>query len=144
MSDNSEKTIRTNTAGLKTPDMDKRGFSTTLEIARKTFIGKISTEQHAFLVIKGEKEEQIELGEEEFLIGRIPGCDIQLMVENVSRKHARILFRNEEYQIEDLGSTNGIYVNSVKVEKCILRNNDLIEIGGVEMLFSEEKIKKEP
>ncbi|MBW2610203.1 MAG: FHA domain-containing protein [Deltaproteobacteria bacterium] len=144
MSDNGEKTIRTDQLGFKTPAKGKSGLSSTLEIFRKTFIGRIPTEQHAFLEIMGEKKEKIKLGEEEFLIGRIPECDIQLMVENVSREHARIIYRNEEYQIEDLGSTNGIYVNGIKVEKCILRSNDLIEIGGVKMLFSEERIRQEP
>ncbi|MFC1820351.1 FHA domain-containing protein [Thermodesulfobacteriota bacterium] len=88
----------------------------------------------------GKKGKKIILGEEEVIIGRIPDCDIQLLVENVSREHARIIYRNEEYQIEDLGSTNGIYLNGIKVQKCILRDNDLIEIGGVKIQFGEEKI----
>jgi pSer/pThr/pTyr-binding forkhead associated (FHA) protein len=57
--------------------------------------------------------------------------------------HARIIYRNEEYQIEDLGSTNGVYVNGIKVEKCILREQDVIEIGGVKILFVEEKIRQD-
>ena len=62
-------------------------------------------------------------------------------MDNVSRKHARIIYRNEEYQLEDLGSTNGIYVNSIKVAKCILRDQDLLDIGGIKMLFCEEKAR---
>jgi pSer/pThr/pTyr-binding forkhead associated (FHA) protein len=57
----------------------------------------------------------------------------------ISRRHAQITFRNEEYHLEDLGSTNGTYVNGIKIVKCILRNNDQIDIGGVKMLFTEEK-----
>ena len=143
MGEDSEKTIRTDKLDLETSKKKKSGFSSTLEMRRKTFIGKIPTVQFAYLEIMGEEVERIEL-EEEVIIGRIPDCDIQLLVENVSRKHARILYRNEEYQIEDLGSTNGIYVNGVKVEKCILRNHDLIEIGGVKILFGEEKIRQTP
>ena len=92
----------------------------------------------------GEEKKQIKLGEEDIIIGRVTECDIQLMVENVSRKHARITYRNEEYQIEDLGSTNGIYINGIKVEKCILRNQDLLEVGGVKILFKEEKVVEQP
>ena len=41
--------------------------------------------------------------------------------------------------IEDLESTNGLFVNGVKVVRCALRNNDQIELGGVRLLFNEEK-----
>jgi len=134
MSKDSEKTIRTD-------DKEQSGFSSTLELSRKTFIGKIPTTQHAYLETIGEKKERVLLGENEVIIGRIPDCDIQLLVDNVSRKHARIIYHNEEYQIEDLGSTNGVYVNGIKVEKCILRENDIIEIGCMKFLFVEEKIR---
>lgn len=51
----------------------------------------------------------------------------------------RLTFRNEGYPLEDLGSTNGTSVNGIKVERCVLRTNDQIDIGGVKVLFSEEK-----
>ena len=143
MSEDSEKTIRRDNLDLDTSDKEKSRFSSTMEMPRKTFIGKIPTTQHAFLEVLGEKGERIILGEEEVIIGRIPDCCIQLPVENVSRKHARIIYRNEEYQIEDLGSTNGVYVNGIKVEKCILREHDMIEIGGVKILFVEDKIRQD-
>ncbi len=46
---------------------------------------------------------------------------------------------NEEYLIEDLGSKNGVFVNGIRVVKCILRNSDQIDIGGVKLVFREEK-----
>jgi pSer/pThr/pTyr-binding forkhead associated (FHA) protein len=144
MTDDSENTIRVEgSKGSETTGKEKVGFSRTQEMARETFIGKIPTEQHAYLEIMGKKNERILLGENEAIIGRIPECEIQLMVENVSRKHARIIYRNEEYQIEDLESTNGVYVNGIKVEKCILREHDMIEIGDVKILFVEEKIRQD-
>jgi pSer/pThr/pTyr-binding forkhead associated (FHA) protein len=142
MTEDSEKTVRVDPFGVKTDDKAETRFSSTLELSRETYIGKIPTTQHAFLEIIGEEKKRILLGENEAIIGRIPECEIQLLVENVSRKHARIIYRNEEYQIEDLGSTNGVYVNGIKVEKCILREHDMIETGGVKMLFIEEKIRQ--
>ena len=82
----------------------------------------------------GEKNRVIELGEGEIIIGRVSECGIQLSVDNVSREHARLIFHNEEYHIEDLGCTNGI-----EIVKCALRSNDQINIGGVKILFTEEK-----
>ena len=87
----------------------------------------------------GEKNRVIELGEGEIIIGRVSECGIQLSVDNVSREHARLIFHNEEYHIEDLGSTNGTFVNGKEIVKCALRSNDQINIGGVKILFTEEK-----
>jgi hypothetical protein len=142
MTKDNEKTKRTAVFDVHAVNEETSGFSSTLKISRKTFTGKISTSQHAYLEIMGEQE-RVLLGEDDAVIGRIPDCDIQLQAGNVSRKHARILYFNEEYQIEDLGSTNGIYVNGIKIQKCILRDHDVIEIGDVKMLFLEEKIRQD-
>jgi len=143
MNKNSDKTERTDKPAYKSPHEKKFGFSTTVEIHTKTFIDEISTKQQAFLEISssGEKKERLELGEGKVFIGRAPECEIRLSINNVSRKHASITFTNEEYHIKDLGSTNGVYINGIKVEKCILRNFDQIDIGGVKILFGEEKIR---
>lgn len=89
------------------------------------------------IVGRSEDNEVINLGEEEIIIGRGPDCRLRLPSKNVSRKHARVFFRNDEYYIEDMGSTNGTYVNGIRVVKCALRKNDLIYIGGVKILFNE-------
>jgi pSer/pThr/pTyr-binding forkhead associated (FHA) protein len=143
MPEDIEKTRVKKKSNLETADKERVGFSSTLEMSQRTFIGKIPTTQHAYLEVMGEKKEKVILGEEEAIIGRVPDCDVQILVENVSREHARVVYRNEEYHIEDLGSTNGIYVNGIKVERCILRKHDIIEIGGVKILFIEEKIRQD-
>ena len=144
MDKNNNKSIYSGKPDCKTSYDEEFGFSTTAGIDRKAVIEKIPTKQHAFLEIIGPEEtrKQIELEKAEVTIGRIPDCEIQLLVENVSRRHARIQYRNEEYQIEDLGSKNGIYVNGIKVEKCILRKHDMIVIGGVKILFVEEETRR--
>ncbi len=89
------------------------------------------------IIGSSEENKVIELGEEEVIIGRGSSCKLRLPSKSVSRKHARIFFRNDEYYIEDLGSTNGTYVNGIRVVKCALRRNDLIYLGGVRILFNE-------
>jgi pSer/pThr/pTyr-binding forkhead associated (FHA) protein len=120
---------------------DRNGFDTTEEIPRGKFADIMPLSQRAYLEISGSEEKDgiFELGERAVVIGRSMECDIQLGVQNVSRKHARVFARNEEYLIEDLGSTNGVFVNGIKVVKCVLRNNDQIDIGGVKLVFNEEK-----
>ena len=143
MAKDNEKTVLTDNKSLNISGDERSGFATTQQITRKTFVGRIPTVQHAFLEIMDKEKQRINLGEEDVIIGRASDCDIQIMANNVSRKHARISYGNEEYRIYDLGSTNGIYVNGVKVERCILRKHDVLEIGGVKILFIEEKIRQD-
>ncbi len=120
---------------------DRNGFDTTAEIPRGKFADLMPLSQRAYLEITGSEEKDgiFELGESSVVIGRSTECDIQLGVQNVSRKHARVFLQNEEYLIEDMESTNGVFVNGIKVVRCVLRNNDQIEIGGVKLVFNEEK-----
>lgn len=87
----------------------------------------------------GGKDRVIELQKQEIIIGRGTKCGIRLPLKTVSRKHARLSLRNGEYSIEDLGSVNGTYVNGKKVAKCVLRNNDQIDIGEVKILLYEDQ-----
>jgi pSer/pThr/pTyr-binding forkhead associated (FHA) protein len=143
MNKDNEKTVITGNATLSDIEDDKGNFSSTMAMSKNTFIGKIPTLRQAVLEIMGEDPRQFILREEDVIIGRIPECGFQLPIENVSRKHACIHYHNEEYEIEDLNSTNGIYVNGIKVEKCVLRNHDLIEVGGVKIQFLEKRIRQE-
>jgi pSer/pThr/pTyr-binding forkhead associated (FHA) protein len=143
MSNDSEKTISTNKNNLYLLEKGTMGFSNTQQISRETFTGRITTVQYAFLEVMDQEKRRFNLSEEDVIIGRVDDCDIQIVSNNVSRRHARISFSNEEYKIEDLGSTNGIYINGVKVERCILRKHDVLEIGGIKILFIEEKVMQD-
>jgi pSer/pThr/pTyr-binding forkhead associated (FHA) protein len=71
----------------------------------------------------------VQIPEEGLLIGRNFGCDLQLEDEFVSARHSRIYFENGNVFIEDLGSTNGTFVNSEQVEKQILEPGQNIQVG---------------
>ena len=63
------------------------------------------------------------------IIGKAPGNDIVINDSGVSRQHATIRLQNGEYVISDLGSLNGVYVNSRKVsqdEAQQLRDGDKV------------------
>lgn len=141
-----DKTIPYGETDQESSGQEEFGFSTTVEISRSSFSGDISTKQHAYLEIVGpdQNHELVELGDWEVTIGRSPECEIQLKVRNVSRTHMRVFLKSEEYHIEDLDSTNGVYVNGIRVMKCVLRNHDMIEIGGVKMIFYESMPIQKP
>lgn len=113
-------------------------YSNTDEVKTISFDVDIP-QMYAFLEITDfeEKGRRIELREDKIIIGRSPRCEITFPVKHISREHACIYFHNEEYFIEDLDSTNGIYINGVKIAKCALRNQDQIELGKIKMTFIE-------
>jgi hypothetical protein len=56
----------------------------------------------------------------------------------VSRKHAGIRKVDANYELADLGSTNGVYVNGHKVPKKTLEPGDIIRVGNTEAVFKRE------
>ena len=66
---------------------------------------------------------------QEIVIGRSSELDMVLVEEMVSRKHARIALTEGAISIEDLGSTNGTFVNGEKVQQGNLREGDRVLIG---------------
>ncbi|MGO9974199.1 MAG: FHA domain-containing protein [Solirubrobacteraceae bacterium] len=66
---------------------------------------------------------------QELLLGRDRGCDVVLCDLSVSRRHARLVFRDEKWVVQDLGSTNGTIVNGRRIGRCELRPGDRVRIG---------------
>jgi predicted component of type VI protein secretion system len=64
------------------------------------------------------------------LIGRHPECDIQIDSRKVSRRHCCIAQVSDYLVVRDLGSTNGIRINGVRVLEGRLKANDELTIGG--------------
>ena len=69
------------------------------------------------------------LGYDELVVGRAPACDIVLRDIEISRRHARLVFRDGTWLIQDLRSTNGTTVNGVRVGRSALRSGDLVGLG---------------
>src|SRR5580704_4406911 len=66
----------------------------------------------------------------EINVGRVQGNDLMLPKGNVSKHHARLLFRDGRFIVTDLKSTNGTYVNGRKIAQAtIVREGDKIYIG---------------
>src|SRR5205085_1167002 len=63
------------------------------------------------------------------VIGTAADCDVVLSDKKLSRKHATIRFEGGEFQIADLDSSNGCFVNDEKIQKHDLIDNDIIKLG---------------
>ena len=78
------------------------------------------------------------LSEEVTTIGSVAGNTVVLADPAVSRKHAGIRKVESNYELADLGSTNGVYVNGQKVPKKTLEPGDIIRVGNTEAVFKRE------
>ncbi|MGF1509355.1 MAG: diguanylate cyclase [Myxococcota bacterium] len=91
---------------------------------------------------------QHDLDREETSIGRGGENHIVIDLDNVSRRHAKVSRVEADYQLEDLNSTNGTFVNDREVTVHRLEHGDLVKIGScilkflrggnIEALFHEE------
>ena len=88
------------------------------------------------------------LSGDEITLGRGSDCDVQIDRDSVSRRHARVFQLSGEWYVEDLGSTNGSYINDRPIQRSPLSDADFLKIGsaifkflsgtGVETSYFEE------
>jgi serine phosphatase RsbU (regulator of sigma subunit) len=91
----------------------------------------------------GNASKRLRLRERE-TIGRDQDNGISLSETMVSRRHAEFQQRDGSLYIIDLGSTNGTYVNGVRVHsETILRDSDVISLGGATLVCHETAIEAE-
>jgi len=79
---------------------------------------------------KGGAERREVFDSAELSVGRVQGNELMLPKGNVSKRHARLLYRDGRFIVTDLNSTNGTYVNRRKITQAtIVREGDRIYIG---------------
>jgi FHA domain-containing protein len=78
---------------------------------------------------------RVAVGEEPVSIGRLPECDVVLSDPNVSRRHAEVRRRGNDFVVVDLGSTNGTKVNGAGIRERRLVDGDDITVGGTHIRF---------
>jgi hypothetical protein len=92
----------------------------------------------AALVVRaggGRVGESFPLEGERMTIGRRPDSDVFLDDVTVSRDHALIVRRGGEFDLDDLGSLNGTYVNRRRIESHHLADGDELQIGKYKLTF---------
>jgi putative ABC transport system ATP-binding protein len=81
---------------------------------------------------------EIRLYKSRLRIGRASECEIRLPSTGVSRKHAQITREGEAFFIEDLGSTNAVFLNGAKTRRAALKHGDRIGIHRFVLEFVED------
>jgi len=82
--------------------------------------------------------QEISLTQAAATIGRLPDNTVRIDNLAVSGHHAKISWEQDHYEVEDLQSLNGTFVNNERVEKTKLRHCDVLKIGKHEIEFKNE------
>ena len=68
---------------------------------------------------------------ERIVVGRKNNCDLRIPLTSVSRQHCEITVTENQVRLKDLGSSNGTYHNSMRVQEAVLSAGDEIVVGPV-------------
>jgi two-component system cell cycle response regulator len=121
------------------PTQAGRGVDAEVEEAMKTLrteaVRPVSTTHQAACLIRiyptgPTMGTRYDLGDFPLVLGRDADCAIHIPDSSVSRRHVRIHPRPDGYYAEDLGSTNGTYVNDVAAVMTKLKDGDYLRVGG--------------
>lgn len=90
-----------------------------------------------FLVVGGELNGTIfDLNDGETVVGRNPDCTIPLEFNGVSRKHFKVVMNAGVCTLQDLGSSNGTYLNNSKIEGAVeLSKGDTVKLGAIALKY---------
>jgi type II secretory pathway predicted ATPase ExeA len=94
------------------------------------------------IAVDGHTSDERELAPGRFIIGRTPDNDLQIDSKYVSRHHCQIITSLHASVVEDLNSTNGIYVRGKRVRRTLLNDGDVIQIGQHEILYFDERMAR--
>ena len=94
------------------------------------------------LATEGRTTQELPLKVGRIIIGRTADNDLQVDSRFVSRHHCQIITGAEGSVIEDLNSTNGIFVQSKRVRRYNLNDGDVVVIGKHEIMYVDERLAR--
>jgi pSer/pThr/pTyr-binding forkhead associated (FHA) protein len=78
------------------------------------------------------------------VIGRREDCDFRIPLGEISRKHCRLIKDGDTLRAEDLGSSNGTFVNGARVQEAELSPGDTLKVGSVLFVVQIDGVPAEP
>jgi general secretion pathway protein A len=119
---------------MKVPNAElMRAPSGTPTVESSPLVGRI------LLASEGKTLVERELKPGRLVIGRTPDNDLQIDSKFISRHHCQIVTQQDSCLIEDLNSTNGIYVQSKRVRRHNLNDGDVVQVGQHEIMYIDER-----
>jgi general secretion pathway protein A len=124
-----------NTNRMQVPDVQQVHAATGADHGQS--VGRI------LLASDGKTVVERELKPGRLVIGRTPDNDLQIDSKFISRHHCQIVTQADACLIEDLNSTNGIYVQSKRVRRYNLNDGDVVQVGQHEIMYIDERAPRQ-
>ena len=123
--------VASSTNRMQVPDVQPAPAATSADSGQP--VGRI------LLASDGKTVIERELKPGRLVIGRTPDNDLQIDSKFISRHHCQIVTQLDACLIEDLNSTNGIYVQSKRVRRYNLNDGDVVQVGQHEIMYIDER-----
>jgi hypothetical protein len=114
------------------------GDSAPLPAVDSTSVSDLGSGQAVLVVLRGPQEGarfNLDPTPDPIVIGRSPECELFLDDVTVSRRHAELRSRDGGWELHDLGSLNGSYVNRRRIDDQVLAGGDEVQIGKYRFVF---------
>ena len=133
----------TSTINLGLRSVDSSDALEQLTEEERQLISQLNPDSAMLIIHRGpNRGERFLLNSPDSSIGRSGENDVLLDDVTVSRKHANIRRAGERFELIDLGSLNGTYVNNNSIARATLNSGDEIQFGKFHMLFVQNIKKK--
>jgi hypothetical protein len=109
------------------------GLPVLRQVSPETVLGRV------WVTTEGRTIAERELKPGRTIIGRTPENDLQIDSKYVSRHHCQLTVTGEGTLLEDLNSTNGIYMQGRRVRRHLLADGDVVQIGRHELHYTDER-----
>jgi pSer/pThr/pTyr-binding forkhead associated (FHA) protein len=90
------------------------------------------------VIFGGQEQKTFQLDKPRMVVGREPSCEIHIDNLGISRTHCAFAARGEAFIVQDLGSSNGTFVNGRKITEHFLNDADEVVIGKYTLKFKNE------
>src|SRR5258708_7351936 len=90
------------------------------------------------VIFGGQEQKVFQLDQPRMVVGREPSCEIHIDNLGISRNHCPFLNKSDSFVLQDLGSSNGTYVNGRKITEHYLNDADEVIIGKYTLRFKNE------
>jgi general secretion pathway protein A len=104
--------------------------------------GRGATLGRLLVATEGRTVQEIALRIGRVIVGRTPDNDVQIDSRFISRHHCQVITTPNSCVVEDLNSTNGIYVKSNRVRRHYLNDGDVVLIGKHELIYVDERASR--
>ena len=118
---------------------ESRGQAAEAAVAPVTVRAAIPSLGHLLVAAEGRTVQEVPLRPGRLIVGRTPDNDVQIDSRFISRHHCQVITTDHSCVIEDLNSTNGIFVKSNRVRRHYLNDGDVVLVGKHELIYVDER-----